>query len=89
MEKLGDKIETQGAKTGVVIDDVGITANVKAAIFTEPGLKTLQISVDTVKCVVTLSGSIDSPQNSDKARSIASGVAGVAAVENRLVMNPN
>jgi hypothetical protein len=48
MEKLGDKIETQGAKTGVVIDDVGITANVKAAIFAEPGLKTLQISVDTV-----------------------------------------
>jgi hyperosmotically inducible protein len=89
MDKLADKIETQGAKTGVVIDDAEITTKVKAAIFAEPGLKTLQISVDTVKGVVTLSGSIDSPQNSDKARSLASGVAGVTAVENRLVMKPN
>jgi hyperosmotically inducible protein len=89
MDKLGDKIETQSTKTGVVIDDAEITTKVKAAIFAEPGLKTLQISVDTVKGVVTLSGSIDSPQNSDKARSLASGVAGVTTVENRLVMKPN
>jgi osmotically-inducible protein OsmY len=89
IDKLGDKIEIQGAKTSVVIDDAEITTKVKAAIFAEPGLKTLQISVDTAKGVVTLSGSIDSPQSSDKARSLASGVAGVTAVENRLVMKPN
>jgi hyperosmotically inducible protein len=85
MDKVGDKITTQSAKTGVAFDDAEITAKVKAAIFAEPGLKTLQISVDTVKGVVTLSGSVDSPANSDRTKALASAVAGVAAVENRLM----
>jgi osmotically-inducible protein OsmY len=89
MDKLGEKLDARGSNAGVAIDDAEITTKVKAAIFAEPGLKTLQISVDTVKGVVTLSGSIDSPENSDKARSLASGVAGAKAVENRLVMKPN
>jgi len=50
----------QSEKAGVAIDDAEITTKVKAAIFAEPGLKTLQISVDTIKGVVTLSGSVDS-----------------------------
>lgn len=85
-EKLGEKIGEQGAKTGVAIDDAEITAKVKAAIFAEPGLKTLQISVDTVSGVVTLTGSVDSPQNSDRAKALAGAVAGVGGVENRLVL---
>lgn len=85
-EKLGEKIGEQGAKTGVAIDDAEITAKVKAAIFAEPVLKTLQISVDTVSGVVTLSGSVDSQQNSDRAKALAGAVAGVSGVENRLVL---
>ena len=67
-DKLGEKLGEQGAKTGAAIDDAEITAKVKAAIFAEPGLKTLQISVDTVKGVVTLSGSVDSQPSSDRAK---------------------
>jgi osmotically-inducible protein OsmY len=85
VDKVGEKISTQSEKTGVAIDDTEITTKVKAAIFAEPGLKTLQISVDTVKGVVTLSGSVDTPANSDRAKALASAVAGVAAVENRLM----
>ena len=59
--------------------------NCKAAIFAEPGLKTLQISVDTVKSVVTLSGSVDSEPSSDRVKVLASAVSGVTRVENRLV----
>ena len=84
-DNLGAKISTQGDKVGVVMDDSEITAKVKAAVFGEPGLKSMQISVDTVKGVVTLSGSVDSQQNSDKARALAAAVSGVKSVENKLV----
>lgn len=83
-DKVGEELGEQGAKTGVAIDDAAITAKVKAAIFAEPGLKTLQISVDTVNGVVTLSGSVDSLSSSNEARALAGAVAGVKAVENRL-----
>jgi len=85
-EKVGEKLGSQGEKAGVAIDDAEITAKVKAAIFAEPGLKTLQISVDTVKGVVTLSGSVDSLSSSDKAKALAGAVSGVKEVENRLVL---
>ena len=68
------------------MDDTAITAKVKAAVFAEPGLKTLQISVDTIKGVVTLSGSVDSKSNSDSAEELAGAVAGVRDVENELVI---
>lgn len=84
VDTVGDKLDTQSAKAGVAIEDTEITAKVKAAIFTEPGLKTLQISVDTVAGVVTLSGSVDSRASSNRAEALASAVAGVNRVENRL-----
>ncbi len=85
-DNIGAKIGQSSDKASVAIDDSEITAKVKAAVFSEPGLKTLQISVDTVKGVVTLSGSVDSQQNSDKAKTLASAVSGVKAVENKLVI---
>jgi osmotically-inducible protein OsmY len=85
VDKVGDRINTQAEKTGVAIDDAEITTKVKAAIFAEAGLKTLQISVDTIKGVVTLSGSVDSQTNSDRAKALASAVAGVTSVDNRLM----
>ena len=85
-EKVGDKMSEQSAKTGVAIDDAEITAKIKGSIFAEPGLKTLQISVDTVKGVVTLSGSADSQASSDRVKSLAAAVAGVTQVDNRLVV---
>lgn len=85
-EKVGDKISEQGAKTGVAIDDTEITAKVKASIFAEPGLKTLQIGVDTVKGVVTLTGSVDSAASSDRVKDLAAAVAGVNSVDNRLAI---
>ena len=88
-DTVGDKLGAQTAKAGVAIDDTEITGKVKAAIFAEPGLKTLQISVDTVKGVVTLSGSVDTRSNSNRAKELASAVAGVNGVENRLVVKSN
>lgn len=85
-DKVGEKLSEQSIKAGVAIDDAEITAKAKAAIFAEPGLRTLQISVDTVKGVVTLTGSVDSQSSSDRAAALAGAVAGVKEVENRLVL---
>jgi osmotically-inducible protein OsmY len=84
-DKVGDKVSEESAKAGVAIDDTEITAKVKAAILAEPGLKTLQISVETAKGVVTLSGSADTPQSSEKAKNLAGAVSGVKEVINKLV----
>ena len=88
VNKAEKKMTEQSAKAGQAIDDTEITARVKAAVFAEPGLKTLQISVDTVKGVVTLTGTVDSQANSDKARTLAAAVADVKEVSNKLVVAP-
>lgn len=82
--KIGAAVDN----AGVAIDDSEITAKVKAAILAEPDLKTLQISVETVNGVVTLSGSVDSMSMSDRAKALASAVAGVKDVDNRLALKP-
>lgn len=81
-ESFGEKTET----VGEIADDSAITTKVKAAIYAEPGLRSLQFNVSTVQGEVTLSGSVDSQQNSDRAKEIAGAVAGVKDVENHLVV---
>jgi len=84
VDKVAEKLDQQSANTGAALDDTQITTKVKTAIFAEPGLKTLQISVDTVKGVVTLSGSVDSLANSERAKGLATAVSGVNSVDNQL-----
>ena len=83
---IGEKMNEQTAKTGVALDDTAITTKVKAAIFAEPELKTLRISVETINGVVTLSGSVDSLSNSQRAKDLSGAVAGVKDVNNQLVV---
>jgi osmotically-inducible protein OsmY len=52
-------------------------------------MDTLQISVDTVKGVVTLSGSVDSSEQSNMAETLASAVSGVSHVNNQLTIKSN
>ncbi|MDR3390801.1 MAG: BON domain-containing protein [Sulfuriferula sp.] len=86
-KNIDDKLDTQSDKAAVAMDDTTITTKVKAAIFAEPGLKTLKISVDTVNGIVTLSGSADSQADSEKAVALANAVAGVKDVNNQLKIN--
>jgi hyperosmotically inducible protein len=87
MDEASSKLGEQSDRAGVVLDDTAITAKVKAAIMAEPGLRVLQINVDTVNGVTTLSGSADSQQGSDRAREIAAAVSGVKDVNNQLVVS--
>jgi osmotically-inducible protein OsmY len=72
--------------TGQYVDDSVITTKVKAAIFNEATLKTLQINVKTYKSVVQLSGSVDSSRSITRAEEVAKRVEGVVAVKNELVV---
>ena len=71
---------------GEYIDDSVITTKVKAAIFDDPALKSFQISVETFKGVVQLSGFVDSAESARLAGKLASGVPGVSKVTNDLIV---
>jgi len=83
---LGCAATPQSASTGQFVDDSVITTKVKAAILEEPSLKSLQISVETFKGVVQLSGFVDSAQSAKKAGEVAGRVAGVVSVKNDLTV---
>jgi len=71
-------------ETAAPVDDAAITTKVKTAVLAEPGLKSLQINVDTKDAVVTLSGTVDSPELKSRAVQIAQGVQGVKSVNDNL-----
>lgn len=68
--------------TGEYMDDSVITTKVKAAIFNEPTLKSLEINVETFKGEVQLSGFVNSQADINKAAEVARGVKGVKSVKN-------
>lgn len=72
--------------TGQYVDSTAITTKVKTAILNEPSLKSLQISVETFKDAVQLSGFVDSSTSRAKAGEIARNVEGVKSVKNDLVV---
>jgi osmotically-inducible protein OsmY len=83
---VGCAATPENKSTGQYVDDSVITTKVKAAIFKESTLKTLQISVKTFKGVVQLSGFVDSGQSVTKAGEVAERVDGVVSVRNDLVV---
>jgi osmotically-inducible protein OsmY len=72
--------------TGEFFDDSTITTKVKSAIFAEPSLKVAQISVETYKSSVQLSGFVSSQSEVRTAGAIARSVRGVASVQNDLLV---
>ena len=71
--------------TGEYVDDSSITAKVKAELVNDPVTKAREISVETFKGVVQLSGFVNTPEEKDRAGEIARGVKGVADVKLSLI----
>ncbi|MDH4265079.1 MAG: BON domain-containing protein [Deltaproteobacteria bacterium] len=69
---------------GEYLDDSVITTKIKSLLAADDFLKSFQISVETYKGTVQLSGFVDSQKAVDKAGEIASGVKGVKSVKNNL-----
>jgi osmotically-inducible protein OsmY len=65
-------------------DDAATTARVKKAIFNEPTLKMMNVSVTTEDGVVNLSGAVKSKAERTKATAVAGKVEGVKKVKNDL-----
>tara|TARA_R110000787_G_scaffold26539_7_gene74075 strand:+ start:724 stop:1038 length:315 start_codon:yes stop_codon:yes gene_type:complete len=70
------------AGTGEYIDDTVITTKVKAAIFNDPELKSMEINVETFKGVVQMSGFVNSQADINQAVRLAREVKGVKSVKN-------
>jgi osmotically-inducible protein OsmY len=70
--------------TGEYVDDSVITTKVKSSLAVDDFLKSFEISVETYKGIVQLTGFVDSQKAIDKAGEIASGVQGVKSVKNNL-----
>ena len=74
------------ASTGEIIDDSVITTKVKSLLAADSLLKAYQISVETHKGIVQLSGFVNSQSAVDKAGSIAGSVQGVKSVKNDIII---
>jgi len=85
---LGSLIGAAHAQTqaGANTDDAVISMRVKAALIGSPATKASQITVESQRGVVQLSGFVDSPNMRATAEQIARGVKGVTQVQNELML---
>lgn len=83
---LGCNATQRKESTGEYIDDAAITTKIKAGLFEDAQLKSLQIEVKTFKGTVQLSGFVDSAQSRTKAAEIAERVQGIKELKNDLVV---
>lgn len=72
--------------TGGYIDDTVITTKVKSALLADKSIKSTQISVETFKGRVQLSGFVSSSADANRAVQVTRGVAGVRAVDNNMLI---
>ena len=71
---------------GKYVEDSVITAKVKAALLKEPELKSLDVSVETLRGEVLLSGFVQDPGQRQRALKAAVAVNGVVSVKDALVV---
>jgi len=77
-----------GEKTGSYVDDSVITTKIKSEMTASKEVSARNITVNSTRGVVTLTGTAASAQESTKAGEIARGVAGVTAVNNDIRVQP-
>jgi hyperosmotically inducible protein len=66
--------------------DAAITADVKARLIAEPGIRSLSINVDTFNANVTLKGDVKTAAQRATAERLARKVKGVKSVRNELAV---
>ncbi len=77
-----------GKTVGETIDDATITARVKTVLLNDPQVGGMKIDVDTTLGVVTMSGTVKSPSEEQRAVQLARQVSGVRDVKSTLQLNP-
>lgn len=87
----GQKVDNAGlppASTtiGTEIDDSVVTSSVKAALLSDPDVKSFDFKVETRKGEVMLSGFVDNQAQLDRATGAAHAVSGVKGVQNNVTL---
>jgi hypothetical protein len=87
-EKLADGGAPRAAPSldMAVPEDVDLESRVKAALTSEPALRSVTVAINAVDGVITLNGTADSPANSERATRIVRDVDGVRSVRNELIV---
>jgi hyperosmotically inducible protein len=78
------RVSAPQPSVGRVVDDVAVTAEVKAKLIEDTTTKAYQINVETQKGVVQLAGFVDSAAAKTRAGQLAQSVDGVSLVRNDL-----
>ncbi len=81
--QAADVTGTNTAKTKADSDE-GLAIKVKAALTSDPSLKVFSLEVGTLRGVVTLYGTVNSPEDRAKAVQIAQNVSGVKEVKSNI-----
>ncbi|RUO63278.1 hyperosmotically inducible protein [Pseudidiomarina planktonica] len=81
-EKAGTYAERKAEDAGEYIDDAVITTKVKAIIFEDDNLSSMDINVETSNGIVQLSGFVEDSADIDTAENLAETVEGVKDIEN-------
>ena len=76
----------QRESTGEAIDDSVITTKVKSALLADKRVHGMDVSVETFKGRVLLSGYVNSPEERHTAERIARNTAGVKEVSNKIAV---
>ena len=74
--------EQKAKDAGEYVDDAVITTKVKAVIFEDDNLSSMDINVETNNSIVQLSGFVDDEADIDTAENLAATVKGVKDIEN-------
>jgi hyperosmotically inducible protein len=80
----GMSVKAGNATVGNTVDDGIVTAKVKSALLSDPGVKSFDIAVVTRKGEVQLSGYVDNQLQMDHAVDVTRGVEGVQRIDNEM-----
>ena len=83
---IGETVATGAARAEQVVTEGSLTAKIKAKMALDDTVKALNVDVDTQGGVVTLSGSVNSQAEREKALQLARETEGVTSVVDRLVV---
>jgi hyperosmotically inducible protein len=86
VKSIQNNVTLKGAPTtvGNKVDDGVITAKVKAALLSDPSIKSIDIGVVTRKGEVQLSGFVNNQGQMDRAVKVAHDITGVRSVNNEM-----
>lgn len=85
-QEVGDKTEDVAEKVGEKTTDATITAAVKMKFAADKTVDAFKINVDTTDNLVTLTGTVNTKVEADKAVALAKSVEGVKGVTPRLTI---